>query len=120
MRYVERNALRAGLVHRAEDWAWGSLSWRHLGAWQELLSPPPLALPANWVAWVNAPQTNEELAALRACVNHQRPYGSEAWTTSERQRWIPQRSVRARGRPRKVPDGQSPAAATDAGQQALL
>ncbi len=25
-RYVERNALRAGLVARAEDWKWGSLS----------------------------------------------------------------------------------------------
>jgi putative transposase len=24
-RYVERNALRAGLVRRAEDWPWGSL-----------------------------------------------------------------------------------------------
>ena len=26
-RYVERNALRAGLTRRAEDWRWGSL-WR--------------------------------------------------------------------------------------------
>jgi putative transposase len=25
-RYVERNALRAGLVSRFEDWRWGSLS----------------------------------------------------------------------------------------------
>ena len=25
-RYVERNALRAGLVDRAEDWRWGSLA----------------------------------------------------------------------------------------------
>jgi putative transposase len=24
--YVERNALRAGLVRRAEDWKWGSLN----------------------------------------------------------------------------------------------
>ena len=28
MRYVERNALRARLVERAEDWEWGSLAWR--------------------------------------------------------------------------------------------
>ena len=33
-RYVERNALRAGLVSRAEDWRWGSL-WR----WRQ--SPEP-------------------------------------------------------------------------------
>jgi len=25
LRYVERNALRAGMVERAEDWRWGSL-----------------------------------------------------------------------------------------------
>jgi len=44
-RHVERNALRAKLVDRAEDWRWGSL-WR----WQQkpepdpkLLSPWPLA-----------------------------------------------------------------------------
>src|SRR5262249_53973057 len=29
LRYVERNALRANLVKRAEDWRWGSL-WRRL------------------------------------------------------------------------------------------
>ncbi len=44
-RYVERNALRAGLVKRAEEWRWGSLN-----RWLEkperdphLLSPWPLA-----------------------------------------------------------------------------
>ena len=30
LRYVERNALRAGLVDRAEDWRWSSL-WAGLG-----------------------------------------------------------------------------------------
>ena len=118
MRYVERNPLRAGLVERAEDWAWGSLAWRHRGDWQDLLASPPLALPSNWPTWVNAPQTREELAELRACVNHQRPYGNELWTSSERQRWAPQVAKRRRGRPRMVADGQSSPA--DAGRQALL
>lgn len=116
MRYVERNALRAELVRRAEDWAWGSLAWRYAGAQPDLLSPPPLALPANWLEWVNSPQTSDELAALRACVNHQRPYGSDSWTTSERERWIPPRSARPRGRPKKVPGGQSRIARPDAGK----
>ncbi len=35
-RYVERNALRAKLVARAEDWRWGSL-WR----WQQAPEPDP-------------------------------------------------------------------------------
>lgn len=120
MRYVERNPLRAGLVERAEDWAWGSLAWRHRGDRQDLLASPPLALPSNWLTWVNAPQTREELADLRACVNHQRPYGNELWTSSERQRWAPQVARRRRGRPRMVVDGQSSTAAADAGQQAVL
>jgi len=33
-RYVKRNALRAGIVSRAEDWRWGSL-WR----WQQRPEP---------------------------------------------------------------------------------
>jgi len=40
-RYVERNALRAGLVERAEQWRWGSL-WR----WVRRPEPqPPLLIP---------------------------------------------------------------------------
>jgi putative transposase len=31
-RYVERNALRADLARRAEDWRWGSL-WRSMKSW---------------------------------------------------------------------------------------
>ena len=38
-RYVERNALRAKLVRRAEAWRWGSLfAYAHGGALSELLS----------------------------------------------------------------------------------
>jgi len=29
LRYVERNAVRAGLVTRSRDWPWGSAAWRH-------------------------------------------------------------------------------------------
>jgi putative transposase len=120
MRYVERNPLRAGLVDRAEGWAWGSLAWRLRSDWQELLASPPLALPANWIEWVNGPQTSEELAALRACVNHQRPYGDELWSPSERERWAPKVATRRRGRPRRATDGPSPSVAADAGQHNIL
>lgn len=43
-RYVERNALRANLVRRAEDWPWGSLSrWlQGTAAEKSLLAPWPL------------------------------------------------------------------------------
>ena len=99
MRYVERNPLRADLVRRAEDWPWGSLAWRsrRIGT---LLSQPPLRLPANWREWVNAPQTAEELGALRDCVNRQRPFGSDAWVKNAATRLGLEFSTRPRGRPR--------------------
>lgn len=103
MRYVERNALRAGLVLRAEDWDWGSLSWRQGGTADGLLAPSPVPLPSDWLARVNAPQTEEELADLRACVNRQRPYGDDAWVEAAVGSLGLESSVRRRGRPRKSP-----------------
>ena len=75
MRYVERNALRAKLVMRAEDWKWGSLNWRGQSDSPLILTPPPLDLPASWTEIVNMPQTSAELDAIRTSVNRQRPFG---------------------------------------------
>ena len=78
MRYVERNALRSGLVARAEQWPWGSLACRGHPFDGGLVSKPPIPLPSDWTARVNAPQTPQELEALRAAVNRQRPYAELA------------------------------------------
>jgi putative transposase len=68
VRYVERNALRAGLAETAEFWRWGSL-WRRVhNVRLPLLSDWPLPEPRRWVTQVNAPQTEAELAAIRRCV----------------------------------------------------
>lgn len=117
MRYVERNALRAGLVSRAEDWAWGSLGWRRRGTAGDLLSSPPVPLPSDWLDRVNAPQTVQELADLRACVNRQRPYGDDAWVKTATVALGLESSLRRRGRPRKSPaadpaSGAEPTSAT--------
>src|SRR5262249_53899246 len=62
LRYVERNAVRAGLVQRAEAWRWGSAQRRCRGAVERApcLSPGPLALPKDWLTWVNRAQTEAE------------------------------------------------------------
>jgi putative transposase len=76
LRYVERNALRANLVGRAEEWRWCNL-WRRLnGDRESLLSRWPVDTPTNWVDRVNAAQTAAELEALRNSVNRGTPYGS--------------------------------------------
>ena len=107
-RYVERNALRAGLVQRAENWRWCSL-WRRRSGGAEarsLLSDGPVDRPRGWVRLVNNPQTEEELAALRRCVVRARPFGSEAWTKRIARRLGLGSTLRPRGRPRKR--GQEP------------
>jgi putative transposase len=55
--YVERNALTAGLVSRAEDWPWCSLTTRGPARGIDLLSDWPLRRPKRWLDIVNAPRT---------------------------------------------------------------
>jgi putative transposase len=80
-RYVGRNALRAGLAGRAEDWQYGSL-WRWLqepDPKPKLLWPWPVARTPNWIERVNQPLSEKELTAVRSCVQRGRPFGPEAW-----------------------------------------
>jgi putative transposase len=102
IRYVERNALRANLVEQAQDWRWCSL-WRKLnGDRDSLLSASPLDTPEDWVNWVNKPQTQAEVQAMRRCVNRGTPYGSENWTTQIAAALGLKYTLQPRGRPRKV------------------
>lgn len=103
-RYVERNALRANMVDRAEDWKWCSL-WRNKrGSVEEksLLSDWPIARPRNWVAVVNKPQTEGELKALRRCIQRGSPYGTEKWVKKMVKSLGLEATLRPRGRPKKA------------------
>ena len=80
-RYVDRNALRSGLVKRAEDWRWGSL-WRWLQKSEpdpRLLSAWPLPRLPNWVERVNEPRTDGELKAIRNCSQRGAPLNCTGW-----------------------------------------
>ena len=106
-RYVERNALRANLVRRAEDWRWGSLYRWHCGGAKEnsLLSAWPLRRLANWVEEVNAPHTEAELSALRRAVNRGCPFGGPFWSDQVVRRLGLESTLRPRGRPKKDANG---------------
>jgi putative transposase len=82
LRYVERKALEAGLVERAEQWRWGSLWTRKHGdaALKAVLSPWPVKRPRDWIARVNAPLSAKELGRLRVSLARGRPYGDDQWT----------------------------------------
>jgi putative transposase len=104
-RYVERNALRARLVERAEDWRWGSL-WQRRQRIAADDYPPlhgwPLPIPRNWITLVNRPETQAELDALRTSVRRGRPFGSEAWQGRTAKRLGLESTFRPRGRPKKA------------------
>jgi putative transposase len=102
-RYVERNALRANLVLRAEQWRWSSL-WRRENAdppAESLLTDWPLERPNNWLELVNQPQSAAELAAVRRSVIRNAPYGSVDWQGHIARRLSLEFTLRPRGRPRK-------------------
>ena len=106
-RYVERNALRANVVKRAEDWRWGSLyRWQHGTAKEKaLLAAWPLRRLTNWVQEVNAPQTEAELAALRRAVNRGCPFGEAFWSEHVVRRLGLESTLRPQGRPKKHNNG---------------
>ncbi len=96
-RYVERNAARASLVQRAEQWRWSSL-WRWVRGVHGLADGdgPPLVLspwptpsgtatatdgsgrPRRWLRTVNMPLAAAELEALRIAAYRCRPFGGPA------------------------------------------
>ena len=101
LRYVERNALRAKLVERAQDWRWCSL-WRRInGDRESVLSSWPVETPKDWIDWVNGPQTAAELEALRKSVSRGAPYGSEDWRIRIANMLHLEFTLHPRGRPRK-------------------
>ena len=106
MRYVERNALRADLVRRAEDWRWGSL-WRRIHGTPDqraILASWPVVKPRQWRRLVNEPQHESEVIALRKCVARGQPFGSDTWVRATADRLDLQFTLRPRGRPFKTPD----------------
>ena len=112
VRYVERNALRANLVTRAEDWPWSSLGQRSsndpvpLSTW-----PVPFSADRHGDAWidgVNRPQTEGELASVRLCSNRGRPFGDDEWVRQVAGRLDLAATLKPRGRPRRI-EAHSPA-----------
>jgi putative transposase len=100
-RYVERNALRAGLVARVEQWRWGSAWQDPAGPCTVPLSAWPVERPVEWARWVNEPETEGELTAVRRSVAKGQPFGSSGWVDQMVTMWNLLSTLRVRGRPRK-------------------
>ena len=102
-RYVERNALRAQLTDRAEDWQWSSL-WRHIqtdSKFTSWLSDWPMERPGDWTIRVNRPHAASELEALRVSAQRGRPFGNDGWVRRMAKRFGMESTLRPRGRPKR-------------------
>lgn len=104
-RYVERNAQRANLVQRAEEWRWCSL-WRRMHPDVVEDMPPladwPVERPDAWVEFVNQPQTAAELEAISESLSRGCPLGPLAWQEQMATQLNLKQTLRPRGRPRKA------------------
>ncbi|MEX0794929.1 MAG: transposase [Pirellulaceae bacterium] len=101
-RYVERNAVRSGLVDQAEDWQWGSL-WRSqqpIEPKPKLLTAWPLFQPKDWGSYVNQPQNERELAAIHQSIKRGSPFGDSQWVEATAKQSGLESTLRSRGRPK--------------------
>jgi putative transposase len=93
-RYVERNALRKGLVKSAEDWEYGSLC-------ASCKSCDAILRPSNWIQFVNEAEEPPDLDALRQTIWRNQPIGDPAWQKAVAP--FAGLSMRSIGRPKKDP-----------------
>jgi putative transposase len=100
VRYVERNPLRANLVTSAAQWRWSSLGQVAFGLAGPPLDAGPVPRPGNWVEYVEAAQTEAELAAIRRSVSRGAPFGAEGWQKQTAEALGLQSTLRPRGRPK--------------------
>ena len=103
LRYVERNAQRAKLVRKAENWHWSSARhWLDSADRPTFLVNGPVIRPTPWLRFVNQGVSDAELAALRHSVNRGTPFGSEPWVATTAKEMGLKSTLRPRGRPRKM------------------
>ena len=67
-RYIERNPLRAELVHKAQEWPWSSLGQFYSNLIGLPVAAHPLIENRQWLEHVNEPQQESEIGKVRAIV----------------------------------------------------
>ena len=104
-RYVERNALRAGIAQRAEHWKWSSLWSREYGTEKQksLLSSWPIEKPDLYLEWVNTLliDEKEKLEKIRHTLKRGSPFGNDPWVKTTAVKLGLASTLNPRGRPKK-------------------
>ena len=104
-RYVEANALNAGLVGQAQEYAWSSASPLALEAERPDLSEWPIPKPVDWLKLVNLRTPQEELRRIQRRAMRGAPIGTPDWTKQIVKTFSLEHTMRHTGRPsKKKPD----------------
>lgn len=100
--YVERNAMRAGLVKRAQDWRWSSLWRREFGTvkQKEMLDQWPIAIPNDLLEYINRPDPKNSLESIRDSIKKSRPLGDSEWLNETIKKFGLEIVTRHPGRPK--------------------
>lgn len=98
-RYVEANALNAGIVTRAEEYPWSSASPLALADDRPVLAEWPFEKPSNWPTLLNLRTPREELKRIQRSAARGTPLGSPAWTDRVVKEFNLEHTLRRRGRP---------------------
>lgn len=102
-KYIERNALRASLVKKAEDWRWSSI-WRRVNGKKEdkdLLSEWPIPPERNYLTHLNQIQDKAIEEAIVHSIEKGSPYGETSWMIKIAQKLGLGSTLKPRGRPKK-------------------
>ena len=102
-RYVERNAKKANLVKKAENWKWSSVWRRENGTVKQkkMLSPWPIQEPGDYLSFLNEPQTHKEEEVIEKSIQRDRPFGGDNWINRIVKKLGLESTMRPRGRPKK-------------------
>ena len=100
--YVERNALSANLVIRAEDWRWSTLWIRMHGTkdQKKVLSEWPFDSQKNYLNMVNESVSQLESNKIKISILKNIPFGSEDWKNTIIKQHKLQSVLRSPGRPK--------------------
>ncbi|MEK7564323.1 MAG: transposase [Patescibacteria group bacterium] len=102
VRYVERNAKRANMVKKVEDWKWSS-AWRRVYGIQnqkKILSSWPISIPKNYLEYLNESQNEEEVDMIRRSIIKNIPFGGDSWCDRVVKKFNLEQTLRGVGRPK--------------------
>lgn len=92
------------MVENGGEWQWSSL-WRRCqsgSGLREILSDWPVAIPGNWSTWVQQPQSEAEVEAIRRSVARGRPFGEDSWARRIAKQFGLESTFRSPGRQPKM------------------